>query len=258
MFENIENLQLVSASSGTNKQTHSKVDSRKTYAFILRTKGNSFYKFPNKTLETTENKMIFIPKGSSYEHFAISDVVCYSAISFHCDMENPEPALYSLENFPEEIQHIFTHITSNWKLANAPEKYKCLSLFYSLLSYVATFENAEYLDKHHFKIIDPALVYLKEHLFDISLKTDKLHRICGISDTYFRKIFFNKFGVTPQKYIVSKRISQAKSIIESGDFASFKEVAQSVGFSDPLYFSRVFKQKYGISPSNINKEINNS
>ena len=253
MFENIENFKLISASTGHSK-VYTKVEYRKTNSFILRTKGSAINKFPDKTIETKENEMIFLPKGSCYEHINTAEDVQYIAISFHGDMENSAPLFYQLEDFPEGA-HIFSHLAANWKLGNAAEKYKCLSLFYSLLSYVATVENTNYSEKQRFNTIEPALIYLKSHIFDVSLKSDKLHKICGISDTYFRKIFASKFGVTPQKYIISKRVSQAKSIIESGDFDSIKEVSLSVGFSDPLYFSRVFKQKYGISPSNMNKEI---
>ena len=253
MFENIENFKLISASTGISK-TYVKIENRKTNSFILRTKGSAINKFQDKIIETKVNEMIFLPKGSCYEHINTAEEVHYTAISFHGDIENVSPALYQLEDFPEGI-HIFNHLATNWKIGNASEKYKCLSLFYTLLSYVANTENINYSDKHRLSIIEPALLYLKEHIFDSSLTTDKLHKLCGISDTYFRKIFVTKFGVSPQKYITSKRIAQAKSIIESGDFYSIKEVSASVGFSDPLYFSRVFKNTYGISPSNMNKDI---
>ena len=121
------------------------------------------------------------------------------------------------------------------------------------MAYISNIENLSYAEKRKFKIIDPAVEYLKSHIFDSSLKINNLHTLCGISDTYFRKIFISKFGLSPQKYIVSRRISQAKSIIDSGDFYTIAEVSESVGYNDPLHFSRAFKKKYGVSPSNINK-----
>jgi AraC-like DNA-binding protein len=42
-------------------------------------------------------------------------------------------------------------------------------------------------------------------------------------------------------------------MLESGDFDSIKEVALSAGYSDPLYFSKVFKKFYGFSPSSLNE-----
>jgi len=52
---------------------------------------------------------------------------------------------------------------------------------------------------------------------------------------------------------MSKRISKATSLIESGDYNTISEVALAVGYSDPLYFSRAFKKINGTSPSDINK-----
>jgi len=68
-----------------------------------------------------------------------------------------------------------------------------------------------------------------------------------------KDLFLKEFGVNPSQYITEKRLSQAKSLIDNGDFDSISEIALSVGYSDPLYFSRQFKKKYGISPLNMSK-----
>lgn len=60
--------------------------------------------------------------------------------------------------------------------------------------------------------------------------------------------------MSPKEYVVTQRISHARFIIESGDFDSIAEVAQLVGYNDPLYFSKAFKKLYGISPSSFNRE----
>ena len=70
-----------------------------------------------------------------------------------------------------------------------------------------------------------------------------------MSDTYFRKIFKANYGISPMEYIINKRMSRAQSIITSGEYNSINEVALSVGYSDALYFSRVFSKKFGICPS---------
>ena len=98
-------------------------------------------------------------------------------------------------------------------------------------------------------MITPAVDYIKKHIYDADLKTDNLHQLCGISGTYFRKIFLANFGTNPQSYILKRRLSHAKALLDSGDFTTISELAASVGYTDPLYFSRVFKKKYGESPS---------
>ena len=82
---------------------------------------------------------------------------------------------------------------------------------------------------------------------------DELHQLCSISHTYFRKIFVSKFGVSPKNYVVTKRLSYAKSIIDSGEFSTVKELSLTVGYKDPLYFGKVSKQHYGALPVSMNR-----
>ncbi len=61
------------------------------------------------------------------------------------------------------------------------------------------------------------------------------------------RLFTDTFGTSPTHYISRYRLEQAKKLLGMG-FA-VKETASSCGFSDPFYFSRVFKAYTGISPS---------
>ena len=251
MFDDIENLKLLNSSVGKSKP-FSKINGRKTNSFSFRTGGAGIFKFADKEIVVHEGEMIFLPKGASYTFTAISEESTYTYITFEADLKNAVPTLYSLEEF-SEAHYIEKSFPNLWNLGSQSEKYQCLSLFYSLLSYLSNIENLKYSDKKKFSIIAPALDFLKLHIYDCSLKVDCLHTLCGISDTYFRKIFVARFGMSPQKYIINKRLSRAKAIIDSGDFDSISEVSESVGYSDPLHFSRVFKQKYGLSPATLSK-----
>lgn len=249
MFDNIEDLKLVSCSQGAAKP-YIKVESRKSNAFIFRTGGSGEYDFQGKRMSVNVGEMIFVPVGACYEFRTTSVEECtYVNINFSGDVDNAKPTIYSVENF-SEAEHLCSHFTSLWKFGNPSDKYKCYSMFYSVLAYVSNAENLDYSYKKKFEIIEPAIDYLKTNIFNCSLKTDDLHVMCGISDTYFRKIFYAKFATTPSEYIISKRISHAKAVIDSEYFESVGELARSVGYTDPLYFSRAFKKKYGVSPIN--------
>ena len=100
-------------------------------------------------------------------------------------------------------------------------------------------------------MIEPALEYMREHIYDSSLKIESLHRLCGISDTYFRKIFISRFDMTPQKDVTKERLARARLIIESGDYDTVSSVSESVGYIDPLYFSKAFRKQYGFPPTCI-------
>ncbi len=252
MFNDIENLKITYSLHKTNKP-FVKIENRKYHSFFIRVHGSIQYDFYDEKRIAKEGDLIFLPKGSTYTATTLSDISKYTAIHFEGDFaEKTRPEFYSLEDF-YEAEYIANCFPDLWNFGTQTEKYQCISLFYSLLSHLSSIENAKHSKKNKFKIIEPAVTYLKEHIYDCTLKTDKLHRLCGISGTYFRQIFFSRFGTTPQNYILTKRLSHAKAIISSGDFDTIGEVALSIGFNDPLYFSKAFKKAYGMSPTDFNK-----
>ena len=68
---------------------------------------------------------------------------------------------------------------------------------------------------------------------------------------YLRKRFRQEFGVTPHQYLSDRRLTLAAQALRSGDgqTGSVGGAAQACGFRDPLYFSRMFKKKFGVSPT---------
>ena len=69
-----------------------------------------------------------------------------------------------------------------------------------------------------------------------------------MSEVYFRKIFKEDLGTSPQKYIIKLRLQKAADLIETGDY-SLKEIAVMSGYNDYKYFSSEFKHLFGTSPS---------
>ena len=53
--------------------------------------------------------------------------------------------------------------------------------------------------------------------------------------------------MTPLQYITKLRITNAKSLLETTSY-NVTEIAQTVGYDNPLYFSRQFKKYTGVSP----------
>ncbi len=247
MFKNIENLKIEGIYKGVSKKSSS-VNCRKSSSFVLRTAGFMRYNFSGCIIDVHPGEIIFLPKGSSYDYTSLTDTPCeYVSIRITADLTDATPSIYSFDGF-QDADEFTNNLPDLWKFGDQAEHYKCYAIFYNLLSYIENLEKMTYMDKKKFNIIMPAVSYLKTHLYDCDLKIDTLHQLCGISGTYFRKIFQANFTTTPQSYILGKRLSHAKTIIDSGDFGSISEIAASVGYTDPLYFSRAFKKKYGLSP----------
>ena len=80
------------------------------------------------------------------------------------------------------------------------------------------------------------------------VKMQSLAHDLGVSYSHFRRVFKTSTGFSPQQYLLNLRINRAKQLMEDVG-VKLSDVARHVGFDDPYYFSRVFKQKTGIPPS---------
>ena len=253
MIENIENLKILNITSGTTKNRHAFVPYRKNHTFALRKSGYVRYLFEGFHIDLNPGDIIFLPQGAKYEFNVLTEDPCeYVIISFEGDIPSTSPFSFSFEGF-QNTEEFINDLPSLWSFGGKAEKYKCYAVFYNFLSYLEGLRTQAYIDKSKFNIISPAVSYLKNHIYDCELSIETLHKLCGISGTYFRYIFESHYGISPQKYICSKRLSHAKTIIDSGDYNSICEIAEAVGYSDPLYFSRAFKKKYGVSPKQYAK-----
>jgi len=247
MFENMENLKILSVLRKTNKP-FGNVESKKVSSFSIRILGAVKYTFEDREIVVNEGEMIFLPKGSRYKYQKLSEEDAVGTIIYiEGEFGEFEPFVCSVNDF-YGINYIMYHMADMWNFGNQSQRYQCLSLLYGLLSYISNADEIQYPDKKKFSLIEPAVSYLKKHIYDCDLQIDKLHLLCGISHTYFRKIFVARFGTSPKNYIVSKRMSYAKNIIDSGEFSTVKELAHMAGYKDSLYFGKAFKKYYGISP----------
>ena len=86
----------------------------------------------------------------------------------------------------------------------------------------------------------------KNYVNDISLET--LSKNMYLSPVYISKIFKDVMGDSPINYLIRIRLSKAKELLEESNLP-IKTVAKTVGYSDPYYFSKLYKKYYGISPT---------
>jgi transcriptional regulator GlxA family with amidase domain len=70
----------------------------------------------------------------------------------------------------------------------------------------------------------------------------------GVGLERFYEAFKAYTGMTPYQYFIQLKINKAKDLLDREE-ASVKEVAFALGFEDPYYFSRLFKKKTGVAPS---------
>jgi len=89
--------------------------------------------------------------------------------------------------------------------------------------------------------------YIDHHLHR-DLAVEELATVAGCSVGHFHRAFQRATGETPVQYLTRRRLEVALLYLRQSGLP-IREVAQAVGFADPLYFSRVFQRHFGQSPS---------
>lgn len=72
--------------------------------------------------------------------------------------------------------------------------------------------------------------------------------LCAMTTVRFSRLFKQYCGVGFQEYVMGKRMQAAEELLLNSDMP-VSSVAYSVGFKDPSYFARAFRQHFGRSPS---------
>jgi two-component system response regulator YesN len=69
-----------------------------------------------------------------------------------------------------------------------------------------------------------------------------------VNQTYLRKMFKDEMGMTISEYLSKVRMDQASQLVIEGRY-KLSAISEMVGYSDPGYFSKCFKNHFGVSPS---------
>lgn len=91
--------------------------------------------------------------------------------------------------------------------------------------------------------------HIIHHFSDCNYDLGRYLHSLPFSYDYLIKLFKKDLGVTPHKYLTDKRLRAAADWLATAQGNNISEIAHLCGFKEPLYFSRLFKKKYGVSPS---------
>ena len=98
--------------------------------------------------------------------------------------------------------------------------------------------------------MEDIIVYFGEH-YSEKISLDMISENMYVSPFYISKIFKSVTGDTPIRYLINIRLDKAKELLEKNPGISVKEVSDMVGYDDAYHFSKLFKKRFGVSPSGI-------
>ena len=89
--------------------------------------------------------------------------------------------------------------------------------------------------------------YIHKNYKKAEFSVSKLADMLSVSETYFRRIFKRIYHISPVQYVIKLRLEYASQLLLSKLY-TVKEVSYKSGFTDVKYFSRVFKEKFNMTP----------
>ncbi|TVY01275.1 response regulator [Cohnella terricola] len=90
--------------------------------------------------------------------------------------------------------------------------------------------------------------YIDDNYANKEIGLETIAANLAINPSHLSSVFKKEAGITISEYLIRKRMAQAKAMMDEGR-GKLSEIADSVGFGDPYYFSKSFKKMFGISPS---------
>lgn len=232
------------------------------YFFI---EGNCSYMVENKILKLHPGTTVFTRPGEL--HLVRIDKTCnYSrffyqfrenALNFEtnthlrCFFDRPYGKQNSLIMPISVAEECISRVKTDLKMykANSPDFYSnAAANFLIHLSKVNELfdqlRDSDSTDREN-PLISNALLYINEHIADLD-STDDIAKALFVSREYLSRSFSKEMGMTLNRYILEKKIANAKSLLSAGYSAT--EAAIRSGFNNYSYFIQIFRRETGHTP----------
>lgn len=217
-----------------------------SWEFVYCTEGSGAFDFDGHLMSYQQGDVVVIPPMVPHSNASEGGFR-----NIHINMVSPAlsasvPLVISDDNnhfLLDAFNAAYFHFYSDRKEASA-----ILSLYGDLISsYLAAYQTGTELA--------PVVAQIENHIIsnyaDSTWELDAFLHSLPFSYDYLRKLFQKELGVTPHRYLVDKRLKLAAQLLVSDanpGARTIAEIAPLCGFQDPLYFSKMFKKKYGTAP----------
>jgi AraC-like DNA-binding protein len=202
--------------------------------------------FDDEHFEVKPNTIRFLPKcePKRYDVLRKEGGECID-VFFEADRPISERAFIFDVKSNEKLGMLFRKLFATWVGKNEGYYFDSISILYKIF---AEMQKESYVPREHYLKIKPAVDHIHDRFAEDAISLKALSEMCGMKESYFERLFKEKYGVSPKKYIIQLKINHACELLRLGRY-SITQVAELCNFSDVYIFSRQFKEYMGITPS---------
>lgn len=215
--------------------------------FVL--SGCLVYEIDGKTYTLNKNDCLFLKPGTLRGRREVDVATEYVSFNFTPTDQSLVPELPPIMHsvISKDIRALISVFSQTRISPNFHSMQKCINI----LNYILF----ELNDICEFKSQNPHIqktMRCVDEFINEPLSLSKISSIVGLSPEYLSSLFKKETGKTLTEYINDRKLALAKRIIlESA--TPLSEIAQSLGYENYNYFSRLFKARYAVSPKTLKK-----
>jgi AraC-like DNA-binding protein/mannose-6-phosphate isomerase-like protein (cupin superfamily) len=172
---------------------------------------------------------------------------------FADDRETPFPlrGAYTIQN-PPPLLNLCEQIDQLMKRRGQVVTMRRRILFLEILIGIINDFRAQQVAGNTTMAIERTIDYMVNHYRE-HITLEQLAEIAGLSPSHYSRLFKKYAGHSPIDYLLHLRMDRAKELLVLSDYR-LKAIAESIGYTDELYFSRMFKKIVGLSPTEFAKK----
>lgn len=219
--------------------------------------GGGYVDIDKRHLHLNKNDLLIIPAAMAHTYYS-DDHKPWSIYWLHFNGEQSpafvrllQPSISPIPISREqhaELIHLFTTIfiqlESGYSRAHLLHVTSLLHLFFTTILQTASTGNVKQTKNNPY--IREAITYMQDHIND-QLTTKDMAQPLNLSPSYLSHYFKEKTGYAPIDYFIQLKVQKACHLLDTTNLY-IKEIAQELGYSDPYYFSRLFKKVMTMSP----------
>lgn len=208
----------------------------------------SVFRYNGKTVKANTDDISFVPQNMEYSRTAKREKI----IVFHFNIISGagEDIKVFTDLDKKKYRALFMKALDLWNTKAQGYQYRATAVLYEILAEMTS--DGLFIAGEFDNDVSSVIFEIERNFSNPDFKIESLNHMLYISESFMRRKFKKQTGVSPKKFLIKRRIQEAKMMIKS-NYYSQEQISAKCGFSDVKYFRYAFKNETGKTISQYKK-----